>query len=1730
MGLNTEGLSSDAIQYSNQSLRDFAQVNNNVGGSFDSGVIGLNMASFGAAAIPLASQFLGANPSFIPGQSSPVGYFNSGNYVLGQLTSGFGSSGSTASGGERIDRSGYTEGVPRGVGISASDLNSGGGNNGKPPKSPKVTGGGGSSDDPWFLGKDEDGNNFFDPNYTPPGITEDGKIPNDVDYGSFGAGLGPNSFKIRSTEQTKQGQPYQDNNRLAEEGDWLDRFKNNLKNGPRIVKRIAESTIPNFVSKSGLSNAKTAASNLGNSLQQPVSAQNAIAAARAAMAAISAALGVFANPAFWLLMAILLGLVMGATLLIGSYCIKAEPFPAIRNTIMEPAMWAGSLASGNPLQKAGALANLGINGLGGVLNGTALSGEQLLPPSEFRKMIETALACKDKGGDNCSVDGAGTVRNAAGADVTLGVDNISCLAGRNSIPEPELRAFMRALTYAEGTSGVDGYTTLVGGKVIKQNFHPGVEDPRLYSKTGFNSDAYGKYQFLSTTWNPWAADAGVPLVPGKANNSEGEKFYDMSPQYQDLAVANYLRKSPVVSRLQAGDIIGAVNTDQACQWASVPGNRPGCSQGNPKSKDFIPLYTKLLVEEKSPGGCGKTARLDSLNSHFKDQRANWQKTRDDYFAKVFGIPVNVTDGQKQAKASGNKVIDDMMRAFNTEMKGGLTVEAQTVNSSLESQKTERNELVQLADAGKISIQNPSDKKEILNGFTHINIVKIQLALYRAGIGFRTGSNDYVNAASGRSSTRGGGSQHYLGQAVDFVALSNGDWNNSTEQFYYDSSGSNQKAVDLFRKANSIARSTGAINQLIGPTYLITGENKVDFTDSGHQDHLHIGIKADANFSNPSTSSGNLTGGDKCCKCTKDGNSPSGISNNVNVDKSQIANPTNKDTLKDPKFAVIHYTATAGSAESMASVLKDRAEKPAGSTEDDDWYQYVIGLDGKSYQIIPDNLVAAGAGAEYSGIFSNGKRVTDPNKANKNTTNFHSVHYGLHYLPENKVMPTEKVTDEQLKSLAGLIKAGGFGKDSVLTHWSVQPESRSDASDWIRPDGQVTKSLKSFVKYMGWATDEASADKAAKEFLLRNINNALSVYEDSEIKRGPSVTIRLDVLKLGRDNLTKKSSWLEDIIQKGLSFGSDIGINSPSILASAQSATPTSATTTSKPAIPNSQPSSSPTPSSSGDCGGGNVGNGGSSGGAVGKIDLSKLTENQGALAMIAILEGGPNRPVQEHLDVAQAMANRAGNNFDNFGKTVVSQAFAPNQFKVIPDYSVKPSDITSYDGLLALLKKAKNYDGSNDIKNFFTALQDPTRVADSEKFVGGRVYFKASTSAVGGLRQGEVQRSKDSNFFHPPDNQNDKTVYKTINIASVIGGSTGTENIANKPTDTKPTFLPNWLTGNLRVDAQTQSVPTTIVDREFDALYFHDIQKITDPKYDSPSENKIYVDSKNTNLKVGDRVRLIIAVNPNGTIGEAEKNKIVIYDVAKKVDLGDDGGLMPIRLPKSDITKFVTAVPRMGGLYKFKLYKVKEEDKNSTTVGAFNKPVTNADVNCPNGSVEGNSADGLADNDFAGIMKKISTVYNKQCGSYIDSQKIIGKAGVGWQTKDLRPPSGTGCCYGAVWAGLLINKLGNPNSAWAKAFPVIDSATGNTGSYAVDFHKAMQLTSSSGKKYYEEAGLIFSTDLASAPIGAIAVVNDVSPPYGDINVKTGANEYVNYATMGFMSDKKTALGVYYPKK
>jgi hypothetical protein len=193
--------------------------------------------------------------------------------------------------------------------------------------------------------------------------------------------------------------------------------------------------------------------------------------------------------------------------------------------------------------------------------------------------------------------------------------------------------------------------------------------------------------------------------------------------------------------------------------------------------------------------------------------------------------------------------------------------------------------------------------------------------------------------------------------------------------------------------------------------------------------------------------------------------------------------------------------------------------------------------------------------------------------------------------------------------------------------------------------------------------------------------------------------------------------------------------------------------------------------------------------------------------------------------------------------------------------------------------------------------------------------------------------------------------------------------------------------------------------------------------------------------------------------------------------------------------------------------------------GLDKSSVNNSKINIPKvSSFTGASSDPA----FASIMDKISTTYNRQCGAYFDSKPIIGKSGYGWQTTNSLRGNGTGCCYGAVWAGLLMNKAANPSSPFAKAFTTIDVATAKYGSAANDFHTAMQAKDyKTGKRYYELAGLKYTTDPQTAPIGSIIVEPTITPGYGDINVKTGNKKFVNYSTMGFMNSTTVAY-VYSP--
>ena len=159
----------------------------------------------------------------------------------------------------------------------------------------------------------------------------------------------------------------------------------------------------------------------------------------------------------------------------------------------------------------------------------------------------------------------------------------------------ELRAFMRAITYTEGVNDRAGYHREVGGRMYPEStrVHPGAEDVRRYRKTGFNSDAYGRYQMLSSTWAGWARDAKVPVAkPGR--NSEGEAYYDMSPENQDIAVIGYLRRAGVEGLLRAGRLSEATRI-AASQWASLPGG----SQPNDRTPAFTRTYQSALEEERA---------------------------------------------------------------------------------------------------------------------------------------------------------------------------------------------------------------------------------------------------------------------------------------------------------------------------------------------------------------------------------------------------------------------------------------------------------------------------------------------------------------------------------------------------------------------------------------------------------------------------------------------------------------------------------------------------------------------------------------------------------------------------------------------------------------------------------------------------------------------------------------------------------------------------------------------------------------------------------------------------------------------------------------------------------------------------------------------------------------------------------------------------------------------------
>lgn len=114
----------------------------------------------------------------------------------------------------------------------------------------------------------------------------------------------------------------------------------------------------------------------------------------------------------------------------------------------------------------------------------------------------------------------------------------------DSIRRDRVKAFLDTIAGAEGTAASDGYhTQYTGSKFASFSDHPReIKCGRRYGKK-LCSDAAGRYQFLSTTWDRFAKKFGVK---------------DFSPQNQDLMAIELIREKGALGDIEAGRLEPAV--------------------------------------------------------------------------------------------------------------------------------------------------------------------------------------------------------------------------------------------------------------------------------------------------------------------------------------------------------------------------------------------------------------------------------------------------------------------------------------------------------------------------------------------------------------------------------------------------------------------------------------------------------------------------------------------------------------------------------------------------------------------------------------------------------------------------------------------------------------------------------------------------------------------------------------------------------------------------------------------------------------------------------------------------------------------------------------------------------------------------------------------------------------------------------------------------------------------
>lgn len=194
---------------------------------------------------------------------------------------------------------------------------------------------------------------------------------------------------------------------------------------------------------------------------------------------------------------------------------------------------------------------------------------------------------------------------------------------------PNVRAFLRAIRFGEGTSDADGYRRLVGGGEFG-SFHDHPRERRYIERYKVWSTAAGAYQFIAGTWDEMRKLYALP---------------DFSPESQDLAAIGLIHRRGALQDVLAGRIEQAI-AKCAKEWASLP--------GSPYGQRTVAL-ARVIQEYTTHGGQLEAAPI-------VESKPTWEAPMDPFTAATIGALVKEIPGLIRSFGSDGKVTERNAKA------------------------------------------------------------------------------------------------------------------------------------------------------------------------------------------------------------------------------------------------------------------------------------------------------------------------------------------------------------------------------------------------------------------------------------------------------------------------------------------------------------------------------------------------------------------------------------------------------------------------------------------------------------------------------------------------------------------------------------------------------------------------------------------------------------------------------------------------------------------------------------------------------------------------------------------------------------------------------------------------------------------------------------------------------------------------------------------------------------